>query len=97
MGWTDVDFWALVFLLSEWAIRLVMLAVVPVRRTPTAAKSWLLLMLFEPWIGLVLYLLIEPDGPVFAEPMVRVLAARDIMLEATDTEYVRWNIVPSDD
>ena len=74
MGWTDVDFWALVFLLSEWAIRLVMLAVVPVRRTPTAAKSWLLLMLFEPWIGLVLYLLIEPDGPVFAEQVVRVLA-----------------------
>ena len=58
MGWIDVDFWVLAFLLSEWAIRLVMLAVVPMRRTPTAAKSWLLLMLFEPWIGLVLYLLI---------------------------------------
>src|SRR6516225_9145283 len=48
--------WA--FFLSEWAIRLVMLAVVPFRRTPAAAKGWLLLIFFEPWVGLLLYLLI---------------------------------------
>jgi cardiolipin synthase len=46
------------FFLSEWAIRLIMLAVVPFRRTPAAAKGWLLLMFFEPWIGLLLYALI---------------------------------------
>src|SRR6185312_3587701 len=28
------------------------------RRTPAAAKAWLLLIFFEPWVGLVLYLLI---------------------------------------
>ena len=48
--------WA--FFLSEWAIRLVMLAVVPFRRSPAAAKGWLLLIFFEPWIGLLLYVLI---------------------------------------
>ena len=48
--------WAWVFFLSEWAIRLVMLVVVPFRRTPAAAKGWLLLIFFEPWIGLLLYM-----------------------------------------
>jgi cardiolipin synthase A/B len=46
------------FFASEWAIRLVMLVVVPFRRTPAAAKGWLLLIMFEPWIGLLVYLLI---------------------------------------
>ncbi|QIO34894.1 cardiolipin synthase [Bradyrhizobium sp. 1(2017)] len=60
MGFVQiVSHWlAWVFLLSEWAIRLVMLAVVPFRRTPAAAKGWLLLIFFEPWIGLLLYVLI---------------------------------------
>jgi cardiolipin synthase len=43
---------------SEWAVRLAMLVVVPFRRTPAAAKGWLLLIFFEPWVGLLLYLLI---------------------------------------
>jgi cardiolipin synthase len=58
MGWTDPSFWAQIFFLSEWAIRLAMLVVVPFRRTPAAAKGWLLLIFFEPWVGLLLYLLI---------------------------------------
>jgi cardiolipin synthase len=58
MVWTDPTFWAWIFFVSEWAIRLAMLVVVPFRRTPAAAKGWLLLVFFEPWIGLVLYLLI---------------------------------------
>jgi cardiolipin synthase len=44
--------------LGEWVIRLTMLVVVPFRRTPAAAKGWLLLIFFEPWIGLLVYLLI---------------------------------------
>ena len=56
--------WAWGFFLSEWAIRLVMLVVVPFRRTPGAAKGWLLLIFFEPWIGLLLYALIgRPTMP----------------------------------
>ena len=58
MAWTDLTLWAWLFFLSEWAIRLAMLVVVPFRRTPAAAKGWLLLIFFEPWIGLLLYLLI---------------------------------------
>jgi cardiolipin synthase len=58
MVWTDPTLWAWIFVLSEWAIRLAMLVVVPFRRTPAAAKGWLLLIFFEPWIGLLLYLLI---------------------------------------
>jgi cardiolipin synthase len=55
---TDPTLWAWIFFLSEWAIRLVMLVVVPFRRTPAAAKGWLLLIFFEPWVGLVLYLML---------------------------------------
>src|SRR6516225_5477415 len=58
MALTDLTWWGWIFFASEWAIRLVMLVVVPLRRTPAAAKGWLLLILFEPWLGLVLYLMI---------------------------------------
>src|SRR5215471_3449628 len=58
MPWTEPNLWAWIFFLGEWAIRMAMLVVVPFRRTPAAAKGWLLLIFFEPWIGLVLYLLI---------------------------------------
>jgi cardiolipin synthase len=58
MGWTDPTLLAWTFFLSEWAIRLAMLVVVPFRRTPAAAKGWLLLIFFEPWVGLLIYLLI---------------------------------------
>jgi cardiolipin synthase len=58
MAWTDPTLWAWIFFLSEWAVRLAMLVAVPFRRTPAAAKGWLLLIFFEPWIGLLLYVLI---------------------------------------
>jgi len=58
MTWTDPTLWAWIFFISEWVIRLGMLVVVPLRRTPAAAKGWLLLIFFEPWIGLLIYLLI---------------------------------------
>src|SRR5215470_15680465 len=58
MSWTEPSLWAWIFFIGEWAIRLTMLVVVPFRRTPAAAKGWLLLIFFEPWVGLLLYLLI---------------------------------------
>ncbi|GLS18708.1 cardiolipin synthase A [Labrys miyagiensis] len=48
--------WA--YFYSEWAIRLIMIVVVPFRRTSEAARSWLLLVMFLPWPALALYLLI---------------------------------------
>jgi cardiolipin synthase A/B len=58
---TDLEttgFWATLLVVSDWAIRLVMLPIVPARRSPEAAKGWLLFIFFVPWLGLVLYLLI---------------------------------------
>ncbi len=50
--------WGLVYVLSEWAIRLVMLVYVPNRRSAAAARAWLVLIFLVPWVGLVLFALI---------------------------------------
>jgi cardiolipin synthase len=42
----------------EWIIRLGALAMVPLRRTPAATRSWLLLIFFWPVPGLLLFLVI---------------------------------------
>ena len=44
--------------LAGWIIRVAAVIVVPLKRAPAAARGWLLLILFEPFIGLPLYLLI---------------------------------------
>jgi cardiolipin synthase len=46
---------AFLYLLSEWAIRFVMLVYVPQRRSPAAARTWLLLIFLLPWPGFLLY------------------------------------------
>lgn len=58
MTGSDLTFWAWIFFAGEWAIRICMVIVVPFRRTPATAKGWLLLIFFEPWVGLLIYLLI---------------------------------------
>jgi cardiolipin synthase len=53
-----VEHWTLaywIYWLSEWVIRLAMLVYVPQRRSPAAARTWLMLILFLPWPGLILY------------------------------------------
>ena len=50
--------WSEFYYLTEWAIRLVMLFYVPNRRTPAAARTWLLLIFLLPWPGLMLYAVI---------------------------------------
>src|SRR5262249_12402253 len=47
--------WAYLYTTSEWIIRLVMLIVVPFRRSPDAAKGWLLVLFFMPWPALIVY------------------------------------------
>lgn len=54
--------WATIYLMSEWAIRLAMLVVVPFRRSPEAAKGWLLFFFFLPWPALLVYVLIGRPG-----------------------------------
>ncbi len=50
--------WTWIHMASEWAIRLGMLFYVPQRRSPSAARAWLLLIFFFPWPGVILYSLI---------------------------------------
>lgn len=60
--------------ITEWVIRLSALAVIPLRRTPTAAASWLLLIFFFPMVGLPLYLLIgRPRFPKAREERWKAL------------------------
>jgi cardiolipin synthase len=49
---------AQLYFLIEWTIRLAALFIVPLRRPPTAATAWLLLLFFLPIAGLVLYLFV---------------------------------------
>ncbi|MCL7751081.1 cardiolipin synthase [Guyparkeria hydrothermalis] len=49
---------AQLYVLIEWTIRLAALFIVPLRRPPTAATAWLLLLFFLPIVGLVMYLLV---------------------------------------
>jgi len=43
------------YLASRWVIRIVMLFYVPQRRSPNAARAWLLLIFAEPYAGLFIY------------------------------------------
>ena len=52
----DTGLWWALFISIEWAIRLVAIVVIPFRRSPETAKGWLLLILFEPVVGLAVYL-----------------------------------------
>src|SRR3954451_8418007 len=47
--------WSEFYYLTEWLIRLVMLFYVPNRRSPAAARTWLLLIFLLPWPGLILH------------------------------------------
>ncbi len=58
LGWM-LDFpWSWTLLAGEWLVRLAMLAYIPQRRPPAAARTWLLLILLFPWAGLVIYLVL---------------------------------------
>jgi cardiolipin synthase len=50
--------WGAVYLAGEWIIRIGALFYVPQRRAPSAARAWLLLIFFLPYVGLVLYALV---------------------------------------
>ncbi len=45
--------WVLYIL--EWTIRLIVLAIIPFRRSPAAARGWLLLIFLFPWFGPLIF------------------------------------------
>jgi cardiolipin synthase len=49
--------WGVLYTAGEWAIRIIMLFYVPYRRDAAAARVWLLLIFFLPYVGLPLYFL----------------------------------------
>ncbi|WP_276908930.1 phospholipase D-like domain-containing protein [Corynebacterium riegelii] len=53
----DVSWWQAALFVLDFAIKLVMIGVVPGGRKPSSANAWLLLILFVPVIGLPLFLL----------------------------------------
>src|SRR5215218_5725153 len=50
--------WHDVYYVSEWVLRLLMLAYVPQRRSANAARAWLLLIFLLPLPGVILYAMI---------------------------------------
>ncbi len=44
--------------IAEWIVRIIALFVVAHKRRPTAALAWLVVIFFQPWLGIFLYLLI---------------------------------------
>jgi cardiolipin synthase len=52
------EVWLWLFGVSGWAVRIGALIVVPFRRSPEAAKGWLLLFLIAPWPAWLLYVFI---------------------------------------
>lgn len=73
--------------ISEWLVRLIMLGVVIERHPPRTAMSWLLVIFFLPWPGLLLYLLIGEN-----RLPRRRLAQRKAMLDRL--ESVRKRYIP---
>jgi len=56
MDWGN---WTTYWVLSEWAIRLVMLPVIVLRKErPSTCLAWLTLVFFAPWLGAILYLVV---------------------------------------
>ncbi len=49
---------SLMFMISNWIIRLIMVVVVTRHHRPNSALAWLLVIFIIPWVGLILYLLV---------------------------------------
>ncbi|MEA3145776.1 MAG: cardiolipin synthase [Verrucomicrobiota bacterium] len=71
--------WSLLYLITEWSIRFVMFIYVPQRRSPAAARTWLLFIFLLPGPGLLLYWLF---GRSF-------LPKRRLQMQARASEFVR--------
>jgi cardiolipin synthase len=54
--------WSWISIAARWSIALVMIPVIVTRKEhPATCLAWLMIVFFEPWLGLILYLLIGED------------------------------------
>lgn len=59
MTWAD---WSVITIGLSWLIRLAMIPIVVTRKeNPTTCLAWLMIVFFEPWLGLALYWLFGED------------------------------------
>lgn len=73
-----IHYLATIYLISEWTVRFIMLLHVPQKRSPAAARTWLLIIFLLPWPGLVLYLLLGRPYLPASRRRSRELASRQI-------------------
>src|SRR6266550_2985210 len=85
MGDFHFENWAAVHVTAEWIIRLVMLVYVPQRRSPAAARSWLLLIFMLPYVGLVLYSIF--GRPYLPRRRVEILERASQLLRTKGQEF----------
>jgi cardiolipin synthase A/B len=71
--------WSLLYLISEWTIRFVMLIYVPQRRSAAASRTWLLFIFLVPWPGVALYWLF---GRIY-------LPVRRVQMQNRATRFIR--------
>lgn len=76
---------SLLYYISEWAVRLVMLGIVIERRPLRSAMVWLLVIFFLPWPGLVLYLFIGENRLPH-----RRLKKRKALLDRLESEHTHF-------
>ena len=69
--------WSLIGIAGSWLIRLTMIPVVVTQKeSPSTSLAWLMIVFFEPWIGLGLYVLLGQDRLVRRRLRLRSLARR---------------------
>jgi cardiolipin synthase A/B len=91
----DANFWWLLAFFVDLAIKIIALIVIPPDRKPTAAMSWLLLIMLIPFVGLILFLLIGsyrlPKKRRQEQARIdEVLAERASGLGADGSEWPKW-------
>lgn len=83
MNLNIADIFSVAYVTVEWIIRIAMLVVVPLRRSPGAARGWLFVAFFIPIPALIIYLLIgRPTYPRWRRK--RFEKARQLLENATD-------------
>ncbi|TCM20841.1 cardiolipin synthetase 2 [Novosphingobium sp. PhB165] len=92
----DASRLALTYLLIEWVIRLAMVVILPMRRSPEAARSWLLFVLFLPVPALILYRFIgRAQFPAWRQARFaddqpfRQQVARDLAADGTEQSEIQ--------
>lgn len=82
-------------LIADWLIRIAALLWIPVRSPPAAARSWLLLVGFVPFLGLPLYLALGQPWMSKQRRERQANASRVIIESQQPLAHLRW--APHDD